>query len=468
MGEQSKSFERYLVLYLPWLLSILIKDVSVISYLIAWLGSFFIFFIVYSGWLKPLPADRKIPEQLMRPVFLVQIIFIGYMACSSIFYFLNILGYGGIEQTGFYIIDSEKLDLAAQCQRYYVLGHAAFATGMVLSMRYPIKKKYKVDNKKLGTMLLIMAIICLLLSILTEYINGLLQFSFQFSALSFISGTLALAFAIPLKKVFNTLFCVFLYLLNFYQGLTSGFKEPIIISVLVLGVFLYPEYKKIVLAAFVPALLLLFIYLPTYNHVFRESNWEDNVNADDAYKIALDATFSNDSSENESFWRFLVYRLSEIDMFTIYIQSTPDYINYYNFQLIDQATISVIPRIFWPAKPNTESMVMQRVYNAGVINRNSSASAKPAYIVDGYLSGGILGIFLALFVYGAAVQIISQKAEQLFGGYILGTALIFSGLFQIFWRGLSFEFLLNSVFWSYISMLIIHRILRHYKILERV
>jgi hypothetical protein len=111
---------------------------------------------------------------------------------------------------------------------------------------------------------------------------------------------------------------------------------------------------------------------------------------------------------------------------------------------------------------------MQRVYNAGVVNRNSSVSAKPAFVVDAYLSGGALGIFIFLFAYGAIAQIIAVKAEKLFGGYILGTALIFSGLFQIFWRGLSFEFLINSVFWSYISMLLIFKVLRSRNILKEV
>jgi hypothetical protein len=95
-------------------------------------------------------------------------------------------------------------------------------------------------------------------------------------------------------------------------------------------------------------------------------------------------------------------------------------------------------------------------------------SAKPAYIVDAYLSWGIPGIIIGLFLYGAIAQLISMQAEYLFGGYTLGTALIFSGLFQIFWRGLSFEFLVNSVFWSYISMFIIFRILRYSGVLEEI
>jgi hypothetical protein len=466
--KNNPSFERYLILYVPWVLAIIFKSSPIISYSIAWLGSLFIFFISYSGWLKPLPTDRTIAEQLMRPIFLVQIVFIGYMACTSIFYFFNLLGYADVTYGIRASMDNDKFNLTAQCQRYYVLGHAAFTTGLILSMRYPVKQKYKVNNAKLANILLVTAITCLPLSVLADMTPGLGQFYYQLSSLSFIAGTLALAFAIPLKKVFNTLFCVFLYMSNFYQALTSGFKEPIIISVLVLGIFLYPNYKRIVIITFVPALLLLFTYLPTYNHIFRENAWDENVNSDEAYKIALDATLNSDASSNQSTWEFLVFRLSEIDMFTRFLQSTPAYIDYYNFDLVKQAVIAVIPRVFWPEKPSTEELVMERVYNAGVVYRGSNVSAKPAYIVDSYLSGGTLGVFLALFIYGVVVQLISQRAEFLFGGYILGTALIFSGLFQIFWRGLSFEFLLNSVFWSYITMIIIHKILRIYNILELV
>jgi hypothetical protein len=469
MNKTDKPIGRYLILYLPWVLSILLKDSTTLSYFVAWLGSFFIFFVCYSGMIKPLPQDRSIAGQLMRPIFLVQIIFIGYMACSSIFYFIDLLGINEpAESSIFSNVDNVKLALTAQCQRYYVLGHAAFATGLIASMRYPIKQKYKVETEKIANLLLVIAIILLPLSVMASRVSGLAQYAGQFNSLSFIAGTLALAFAIPLNKGFNTVFCVSLYLINFYQALISGFKEPIIISVLVLGIFLYPNYKKIVTLTFIPALLALFILLPTYNQIFRANAWGNSVAAEDAYKLALDAALSDDDAKSETTWGFLVYRLSETSMFNTFLQSTPANIDYYGFKIVNQSLTAIIPRILWPEKPGTEALVMERVYNAGVAYRGSTVSAKPAYIVDGYLSGGSLGVFLALLIYGAAIQRISQKAEQLFGGYVLGTALIFSGLFQMFWRGLSFEFLLNSVFWSYITMMIIHKILISRKILERI
>ncbi len=469
--NKNQPIERYLLLYLPWALALLLKSDPVLSYLIAWLGSLLILYLSISGWIKPIPNDRSVADQLMRPIFLVQIIFIGYMAVSSIFYFLSVLGFENFHITNnpYFSIDQENLRNTALCQRYYVLGHAAFVTGITAFMKYPVKQKYYVEKEKLANILLITALIALPVSFAFQKVPGLNQFYNQFSSLSFIAGTLALAFAIPLKKLWNTVFCALLYVSNFYQALTSGFKEPIIVSVLVLGVFLYPNYKKLVILIFAPALLLLFLLLPTFNAVFRENNWGGNVDADDAYQLALDAAISKDqASTSNTEWTFLVLRLSEIDMFTAFVKSTPANIDYYGFQLLKQSGMAIIPRVFWPSKPSTEELVMERVYDAAVVSRGSNVSAKPAFIVDAYLSGGTIGVFIALFLYGAIAQLISLKAEQLFGGYIFGTALVFTGLFQIFWRGLSFEFLINSIFWSYISMLMLFRVLKAIGVLKEI
>jgi len=464
------AFEKYLVLYMPWLFSLLFKADPEVSYIVAWLGSFFIFYVTLSGWIKPIPTDRSIAEQIMRPIFLVQIIFAGYMCCTSIFFFFDVLGYEDFHKTSqFYLIDQQELEFTAQCQRYYCLGHAAFVTGILAFMKYPVKSKYRIADEKVADLLYKTALITLPVSILFTKIPGLSQFANQFNSLSFIACTLALAFAIPLKKIWNTLICFGLYFFNFYQALVSGFKEPIILSILVLGIFLYPTYKKLVFVTFGPLLIALFIFLPTYNRIFRQNAWAEDVSADEASQLALDAALSNNSStESSSNWEFLANRLSEIDMFTRFVKSTPEKVDFYDFKLLQQSAIVVVPRIFWPSKPITEDLVMQRVYDAGVINVNSNVSAKPAFIVDAYLSYGAIGIFIAMILYGAIAQLISIQAEKLFGGYVLGTALIFSGLFQIFWRGLSFEFLINTVFWSYVSMIMIHKIMVGSHILREI
>jgi len=391
------------------------------------------------------------------------------MSTTSIFYFLNVLGYQDfVHPSSFFLVDEQQLALTAKCQRYYCLGHAAFVTGILMFMKYPIQHKYYVEKGKIANLLFIVAVITLPVSTLFLMISGLAQFYYQLSSLSFIAGTMALAFAIPQRKATNTLICILLYLFNFYQALVSGFKEPIILSILVLGIFLYPSYKKLVTFTLVPALLALFILLPTYNRVFRANSWNGETSADEATELALNAALNSDGKIDDSNWSFYVYRLSEIDMFTDFVRSTPTQVPFYGTQLLEQSAIVLVPRIFWPSKPITEQLVMERVYNANVVNRGSSVSAKPAFIVDAYLSLGGWGVFFFLFLYGAVCQLISQHAEKLFGGYVLGTALIFSGMFQILWRGLSFEFLINSVFWSFVTMLLMFKIFRSLKILKEI
>jgi len=466
--KQSKPIGTYAVLFLPWLLSFAFYDAPFLSYLIAWAGSFFIFYITLSGKLRALPADRPVAEQLMRPIFLMQIIFAGFMCCTSIFYFSSLYGYDNFEHISntYFIVDEEKVRLTAQCQRYYCLGHAALVSGIMVFMKYPVKKRYTIKIEKLANLLLQTAFISFAVSIFFYNYPPLFQFYVQLNSLSFIAGTLALAFAIPLKKTTNTLICLAMYLSNFYQAFISGYKEPIIISLLVLGIFLYPNYKKLVLTIGIPLMLALFVFLPAYVASFRDVAWSGQDTEENASENALNSTLNNDNQQTN--WQFLVTRLSEIEMFTTFVQSTPDHIGYYGTTILEQSATAIIPRIFWPSKAATESLVMERVYNAGVVYRGSNVSAKPAFIVDAYLTAGPFGIFVLLFAYGAIAQLISIKAEELFGGYILGAALIFSGLFQSFWRGLSMEFLVNTIFWSYISMLVIFRIMKGARILTPI
>jgi len=462
---------NYLLLFIPWTLSSAFMGDPLISYIIAWLGSFYIFYTTMGGHVKRIPKDLDFGDQLMRPIFLNQLIFAGYMSCTSIFYFLDVLGYANfISPAANFAVDQIQLAFVAQCQRYYCLGHAAFVTGVLIFMNYPIQHTHRVEKADVTNLLFITALITLPVSHLILIIPGLSQFSVQLRSLSFIAGTLALAFAIPQQKPFNTIICVFIYMSNVTSALLSGFKEPIIISVVVLGVFLYPTYKRLVLFCFVPLLLILFMLLPTYNRTFREKAWSGETSTEDASEIAFDAVkakaFSDD--EDTSDWGFLTGRLSEIGMFTQFVASTPEKIDFYHFQIVEQSITVIIPRIFWPEKPSTEELIMERVYTAGVINRQSIVSAKPPFVVDAYLSGGTFGVFLALLFYGSIAQLISIKAEKLFGGYLLGTALIYSGLFQIFWRGISFEFMTNAIFWSYITMLIISKIFRSLGIVKEI
>lgn len=456
------SFVTYFILFIPWILSLLFADYPTLSYVVAWFGSFFIFYITLSGQLHLLPEGQAFATQLLRPLVLVQLIFAGYMSCTSIFYFIEVWGNSSVHLSQ--ATEWEALNLTARCQRYYCLAHAAFVSGILFCMPLSCLPKYRCNASSLAKLIFNISLISIFLSYLFSHFDGLTQFSHQLNTLSFIAGTLALSYAIKERLLWHFFCCLLLYGINFYLALISGFKEPIILSLLVLAIFLYPTYRKTVIAIFLPLLLMLFIWLPTYNRIFREQAWLAGLSVKQAGQLAFSATFDEENTNNN--WSFFTNRLSEIHMFTGYVQSTPQQVDYYGLQLIQQSLLAIVPRVAWPSKPISEALVMERVYRAGVIDEQSKVSAKPAFIVDAYLSAGVPGIFICLFSYGALIQFIANKAETLFGGYPLGLALIFTGLFQVFWRGQSCEFLINSVFWSYISMYLIFFILRFTQILN--
>lgn len=461
----------YLLLYIPYVLSLLVQGSPHSSYLVAWLGSFFIFFICYKGVIKKLPDDLPIIEQLLRPIFFLQIVFAGYMACTSIFYYANALGYEYLTYIGNRnLLSGDMYQSIANCQRYYVLGHAALAHGLIAGMKNQQEKRYQVYAPSMSNLLLGISLFCLPLGYLFSRIGGLNQFSVQLSGLSFVACAIALAFAIREHKRVNLWAAGALFTLNMLSALGSGFKEPIIICILLLGIFLLPVYGKKVLPVLFSVLLVLFFLLPTFIGNFRKMVSE-GADATTARDESINQIINSDNlvqDLQEDNWMFLTDRLSEIGMFIRYTESTPYFIPYYKTTILKDAIQTVVPRFFWPGKPNVEQLVMNRVYAAGVVDRQAIVSAKPAYIVDCYLSYGSIGIWIGLFLYGYLAQFLSNLAEKMFGGYFLGSAVMFAGLFQILWRGNSLEFLFNAVFWSIVTLFIFQFVFKARGILYRV
>src|SRR5579884_2845904 len=77
----------YLLLYVPYAIAAMLSGSAAASFLSAWLGSFAIIALSFSGIIKPLPRGRTVVEQVLRPIVLTQIIFVTYTALTSIFTF---------------------------------------------------------------------------------------------------------------------------------------------------------------------------------------------------------------------------------------------------------------------------------------------------------------------------------------------------------------------------------------------
>ncbi|RYG00414.1 MAG: hypothetical protein EOO07_35475 [Chitinophagaceae bacterium] len=213
-------------------------------------------------------------------------------------------------------------------------------------------------------------------------------------------------------------------------------------------------------------MLLLFTVLPTYVNTFRAQNWGGEQDAETAKQEAIKKVQENLSGEGlaETNWAFLTGRITEIGMFAQYKESREQAGNFYGFQIVGQSMLALVPRIFWKDKPIMEDVVNVRVIENGVIGDEVNVSAKPQYIVDAYLSFGLAGIWVFLFLYGMIAQAICNKAESLFGGYLFGIAFVYTGMMGSLWRGNCFEFIFNQIFYGFLAMIALFFLLKQLKI----
>nr|WP_207422782.1 hypothetical protein [Pedobacter sp. SYSU D00873] len=408
----------------------------------------------------------------MRPIFLQQLIFAGFMCCTSIFYFIDSMGYKYFEQIAKVDLAAveESLLLVAKCQRLSVLGHAALVTGLLIAQKKTPKEieNYRPINRiAIETWTVRIGIIALIVSLAFEKLPGLFQFSIGFYNVTIFCGAVTLVRGIRNKNIILVAWGGGVFVLNLAVASLSGYKEPLIVNFIILFCLLYPYYKKEVIVAAIPFFLLLFYIAPTYSTVIRKQSWTGESTAEDARQEALQILLSEESSLDETNWSFLTGRLSEIGMFTKFVQTTPDIIPYYNLEIATNSALLIIPRALWKNKPITEDIAMERVYAAGVVDDRSSVSAKARPIVDAYLSGGLIGILIYMFSLGYVSQTLCNLAESLFGGYEIGCIIFFNGFFQILWRGESTEFMVNSVFWSFVAMIVFWLGLRLTNYLEK-
>lgn len=472
MPENQKISVLLFTLYTPFILSFIFQGAPVTSYLIAWLGSFFIFFQTWFSSRRSILKDMPIHQQIMRPLFLQQFIFAGFMCCTSVFFFLDTLGYRYSERLNKidYLAINESLQVLAFCQRLSVLGHAALVSGIIL-----IQKNYNyedifytpINKMSRETWLVRIGVISFIISLFMQKLPGLFQFSLGIYNVAVICGALILIKGITQNNIKLIGWGGTIFIINLLNASLTGYKEPIITSFIILGCLLYPYYKNIVITLSIPFFILLFYVAPTYSSVVRQQSWHGTTSAEEARSDAIETLLEDEKNIEETNWDFLTGRFSEIGMFTQFVNSTPDLIPYYHTEILQNALVSIIPRALWKGKPITEEIAMQRVYDAGVIDSRSKASAKTRPIVDGYLSYGTIGVFLYMFIFGMISQALCNQAERLFGGYETGCIIFFNGFYQILWRGETTEFMVNSIFWGFVAMMILLFCLRFTNYLEK-
>lgn len=464
LTDKHPNFSRQKVLilvYVPWLLSLGVQINPVVSYFVAWLGSFYIFYLTLFSRVKFIPHDLPLAKQVMRPIVLVQLIFAGFMCCTSIFYFLDHMGYeyfNKITMLPFKV--NEQTYAIAKCQRMSLLAHAALVTGMIVQIKqFPvIKHKLQLN---LDFFLIWLCVVCYLVGGVTARISSVAQFSYGLINISITCSALVFVRGIVQRKRGYMFFGGGLFIFNFLASTLTGYKESIILNIIIISFLVYPYYKKLILTLALPTLYVMLYILPTFATIIRSQSWSGQKTASEARQQALDALINKKDVEiQETNWGFLTNRLSEINMFTTFVKHIPEKRAYYGLEIFHNSILAIIPRALWPNKFVTETISMQRVYDAGVAYTGSTVSAKTRPVVDGYVSAGFIGVFISIFLYGWLTQWICNKAEEWFGGYELGCIVMFNAIFQNLWRGNNFEFLINNIFYGYIAMYAIFWILK--------
>lgn len=471
MTNESKVIS-YFPGFIIWIIAEFVISDPVFSYFFAWAGSFFIIYWSIFSNFRFINDDLALKDQVFRPIIIVQLIFAGFMCCTSIFYFLNHLGYRYFEKVDFNLdIPNAQTYLIAQCQRLCLLAHAALVAGIVLL----IKKQE--GNKRVNTIandidvdgfLGKFSVITFVGAIGIRFIPGFIQFSEGLTSVSVFAGTFLLVKGIVHKKKKPVYLGGGLFFSNLIKATLSGFKEPILMSLIILGGLLFPVYKKITIYVGIPLLYVLLYALPTYVGIMRTQSWSGDSSAESARSTAIDTLLDTENAEliEDTNWAFLTDRISEINMFTQFVANTPEVIDYYGFEIVTESLYALIPRVLWKNKPITEEISMKRVYAAGVINENSTVSAKTRPVVDAYLSFGIVGVFVFFILIGLIAQGLCNNCENIFGGYQFGTVIVMGTFSGTLWRGNNFEFMFNSLFYGYVLVLIINSILKLFKILK--
>jgi hypothetical protein len=443
---------NYAILFLPFVVSYLAQDSPIVAYWIAWSGSILILIASLSGWVTPLPGYKSYRTQLFRPIVFTQVVFAGYTALSSVFYFLAVATHANAG----HLVAQQQLRLIATAQSYYVLGHAAMVVGILAFMRYRDSGRFVLARHHTAYGILFgLSASFLIMSLLALRFPEIQQITVRLRSVAMVTSVFGFALSLAYRQGTRVTVNATIFAINFILALLGGWKEDVLILLLLLVTAIFPVYRRLSIVLGLVVIPAFMLFMPAYNIIYRNLTWYGTVAPSQALMIAFNQVASGKVSLGEASSNFARDRLSEMNHFVKYLERVPDQHPYYGSTIIKQTAENFVPRVVWPGKPNAERVVMERAYENNVVSRLARISAKPQYVVDCYLWWGIPGIVIGCLIFGALASLMSRVAERWFNGYTLGSGLIYAALFQIFWRGNSFEFFFPTVFWSFIGMVLL-------------
>ena len=409
-----------------------------------------------SGGFFRIPNDLPWSEQTLRPWFLINLIFTSYTFLTSIFYWLDLNGWRfDLERSA--IVTKQSLLLAASAQYFYLVAHVGFLLGLSLVINWVPKLKTAFAFGNSANFYIKTAAIGFVAMFAFRYIPGLSQFEVRAKGIFTVAAAISLGVAYQNKSQALGL-ASFVNFLLVMLALASGWKEEVLVLVILNSVTFYPVHPRWTATITGLVFVLGFVVLPPISNQIREETWsKDGDQFASTWNAVAKVAQKPAYQLIEESWVFLAGRLSEQGLFVRYLKSVPEQRPFYGDQIIRQAITTPVPRLIWPSKENTERLVHRRVVENGVVSETSKVSAKPQYVVDGYLSFGGIGVFVSALIYGIVTQLCSALCESRLGGYLFG-GVMFNGLFALLWRGNCWEFTFNNLVWSIITAFLIGHI----------
>jgi hypothetical protein len=437
---------RLALLFVPSLVGLFWQDPTV-SIIWSLCGSVFLACVSLTRWFLQTPDEPSPFDRGLRPAFMFNFFMIALHVVGGACHALDAYGYSfrGWEGPRY----GGALELTAKAHMLMLAAHAATLAGMKLAGFGYGKPRFVLGGLPRYA-LAIMSLAALGISSVLWLIPGGTNLAYKFSDLSIMAIIVEVAVTIWHKRYANLNVAFLVLAANVVQQLVSGWKGQVLFTVIPLAVLLYPAMRMRVVAGAAAAAVVWGLYVYPFGAALRPLLWYQGVERSQAIRISMDDALHMPFDRRvEELWIMGINRLSDVGQFEKYLALVPGTRPYYGFAIADEAMIGLVPRLFWPDKPDLERLSMERVYEAGIVMRGATVSAKASYWQEAYLSGGLPIVLIASVFLGLLMQTTSRLCEQYFGGYTVGTGVIYSGLFaNAFHQPQNFLFFVGSVWGS--------------------
>ncbi len=418
---------RLFIIFLPLLIGLMLLDPPELSIVWSLAGSVFIAGIVQTNWFTESAQDESVTRRLLRPGSMFHLMFVVFHIIGGAFHALNGAGHSFFGTR----VPDPTYDpfVLSYCQRLMLLSHASVTAGMKLVGLHYGFPCYRVRSIP-SYCLTMISLITLGISTAIASVPGFQYFASNLAGVSTTSVLVEIFTCVWYRRHKNLVVALVLFGMNLYSQAVSGWKGTVLFTMITLGALLYHLMPKVVILGGAAFLLVWALYFYPFARTLRPLLWYQGLPLDAAIEISIAQTLNLSLEQRLNIiWSSFSERVSDLTQFRKYVEYVPKVRPYYGFDIVAGSVVALVPRVFWPEKPNMEALSMQRVYEAGIASKRSRISAKSNFYQDAYLSGGEVAIVLACVSLGMFMISINRLCERLFGGYDIGTCLVYTSLF---------------------------------------